>query len=92
MPFNGTQFRVILAIVRLTWGWGKETKTISYGYLAKEANLDKRNVRRAVDSLVRIKVIVKNKNGFKNRLGINRDYGAWNCGKLKNPEDAITLI
>jgi len=80
-PFNATEIRVILAVIRMTCGWNRETKIISYGYLAKEANLDKRNVRRAVGLLVRAKVVVKSKIGRNNMLGINQDHATWELWK-----------
>jgi phage replication O-like protein O len=80
-PFNATEIRVILAIVRMTRGWNKENKIISYSYLAKEVDLDKRNVRRAVSLLVRSKVIIKSKAGRKNILGLNQNYVTWELWK-----------
>lgn len=83
-PLNGTEIRIILAIIRLTWGWNKETKVISYSYLAKEANLEKRNVKRTVKLLAEAKVIVKAKAGRSNMLGINRNYIYWELWKTQN--------
>ena len=80
-PFNATEIRVILAVIRMTRGWNKESKIISYGYLAREANLDKRNVRRAINLLVQAKVIIKNKTGRKNMLGINQVHTSWELWK-----------
>jgi len=82
-PFNATEIRIIFAIIRITLGWNKESKIISYGYLAKEVNLDKRNVRRAVSLLVQAKVIIKNKTGRKNMLGINQVSTSWELWKTR---------
>lgn len=82
-PFNATEIRVIFAIIRMTHGWNKENKIISYSYLAKEADLDKRNVRRAVSLLVLSKVIIKSKVGRKNMLGINQVYTSWELWKTR---------
>jgi len=87
-PFNGTEIRVILAVIRMTLGWNKETKIISYGYLAKEANLDKRNVRRTVNFLVQAGVIVKSKAGRNNMLGINQNYIYWKLWKTRHTRRA----
>jgi len=80
-PFNATEIRVILAVIRMTSGWNKESKVISYGFLSKEANLDRRNLRRAVNLLVQAKVIIKTKSGRKNMLGINQNHGSWELCK-----------
>jgi len=83
-PFNGTEIRVVLAIIRMTLGWNKVSKPISYSYLAKEANLDMRNVKRTVKLLVQVKVIIKNREGRKNVLGINQNYIYWELWKTQN--------
>ncbi len=80
-PFNATEIRIIFVIIRMTLGWNKESRIITYGYLAKEANLDKRNVRRAISLLVQAKVIIKNKAGRKNMLGINQVPTSWELWK-----------
>jgi phage replication O-like protein O len=87
-PFNATQIRIILAVIRMTCGWNKESKIISYGYLAREANLDKRNVRRAINLLVQAKVIIKNKTGRKNMLGINQVHTSWELWKTHGTKRA----
>ena len=82
-PLNGTQIRLILVISRMTRGFHKESRAFSYGWIAKEANLDKRNVRRAVNLLVQAKVIIKNKTGRKNMLGINQVQTSWELWKTR---------
>lgn len=83
-PFNATEIRVILAVIRMTHGWNKENKIISYSYLAKETDLDKRNVRRAVSLLVRSKIIIKSKAGRKNVLGLNQIHTTWELWKTRS--------
>ncbi len=82
-PLNGTEIRLILVVIRMTNGWNREARIISYGYLAKEANLDKRNVRRTVNLLVRAGVVVKSKIGRRNMLGINQNHRSWELWKNK---------
>lgn len=43
--------RVLLAICRYTYGWGKQSDRISLGQLAEMTNLDRSNVHRAVKQL-----------------------------------------
>lgn len=87
LPFNGTEIRIILAVIRMTLGWNKLSKPISYGYLAREANLDIRNVKRTVKLLIQAKVISKSKDGRKNVLGINQNYVYWQLGKTKDSRE-----
>ncbi|MDP3015581.1 MAG: replication protein, partial [Deltaproteobacteria bacterium] len=74
---------LILVISRMTRGFHKESRAFSYGWIAKEANLDKRNVRRSVSLLVQAKVIIKNKTGRKNMLGINQVQTSWELWKTR---------
>ena len=76
-PFNGTQIRLILVISRMTRGFHMDSRALSYSWIAKEANLDKRNVRRAVSLLVQANVIIKSKTGRKNMFGINQIHTSW---------------
>ena len=82
-PFNGTQIRLILVISRMTLGFHRDSRALSYSWIAKEVNLDKRNVRRAVSLLVQAKVIIKNKTGRKNMLGINQIHTSWELWKTR---------
>jgi len=68
----------------MTSGWHKENKLLSYGYIAKEANLNKRNVRRAINLLTQSKVIIKSKDGRKNKLAVNQDPTTWEMCKTYN--------
>jgi len=72
----------------MTSGWHKENKLLSYGYIAKEASLDKRNVRRVINILIQSKVIIKSKDGRKNRLALNHNYTTWQLCTGRNIEGA----
>jgi len=58
--------RVLLAICRYTYGWGKESDRISLGQLAEMTNMDRSNVHRAVKQLGPL-VIVKPGDPSKNQ-------------------------
>ena len=87
-PFNGTEIRVIFFVIRMTSGWHKENKLLSYGYIAKEENLNKRNVRRAINLLTQSKIIIKSKDGRKNKLALNQNPTTWELCKTQNIKGA----
>jgi len=87
-PFNGTEIRVIIFVIRMTSGWHKESKLLSYGYIAKETNLNKRNVKRAINLLIQAKVIIKSKDGRKNKLALNQNLTTWQLWKTSDIEGA----
>lgn len=78
-PFNGREFRLLLSILRRTYGFNKKADKISFGQLAEDTGLDRRNVIFVVNSLVSKKTLVAKQNGKNKPLTyqINKDYEAW---------------
>ncbi|MBI4706928.1 MAG: replication protein [Candidatus Omnitrophica bacterium] len=91
-PFNGTQIRAILVISRMTWGFHKDSRSFSYGWLAKAANLDKRNLRRAISLLVQANVIIKDKTGRWNKFAINQAHTSWELWKTHGNKRAKSSL
>jgi phage replication O-like protein O len=75
--FNGTQFRTIIFLIRMTSGWNKGSRAISYKSIAKELNLDKRSVRRTIKTLIQNNVIIRQKSGRWNVWTVNHDIMSW---------------
>jgi len=71
------EHRVALAVIRRTFGFHREMDRISEGQISSMTGIDRRNVHRAVTSLLH-KKILKNAvrgDGKKSRkLGIQMDY------------------
>lgn len=86
---SGTEYRVLWAIWRKTWGWHKKEDRIALSQFVKMTELKRRSVRRALESLVKKNIIVKNFNRVKkapnsiNYLRFNKDYETWETG-VKN--------
>lgn len=76
-PFNATELKIILVIIRKTYGWKKKTSQISYGLLAKLTGIDKRYIRRSLNKLIQDKVILKETSKKSNILGLNKHYLNW---------------
>jgi phage replication O-like protein O len=76
-PFNATELKLILVIIRKTYGWKKKSASISYGLLAKLTGRDKRYIRRTLNRLIRDRVILKEKTKYSNILGLNKYYLQW---------------
>jgi phage replication O-like protein O len=54
---KGPEFRVLLAIIRKTWGWKKKREVITIGQMEKITSLNRRAVIRATQSLLERKII-----------------------------------
>ncbi|PIQ88710.1 MAG: hypothetical protein COV72_07215 [Candidatus Omnitrophica bacterium CG11_big_fil_rev_8_21_14_0_20_42_13] len=76
-PFRAVELKIVLFIIRKTYGWKKKTEIISYGAIARELKTDIRYVKRLMNKLVSDRVIFKVKIGRQNLIGLNKNYTAW---------------
>lgn len=76
-PFNAAELKIILAIIRKTYGWKQKAAYISYGLIAKSTGIDKRCIIRVLNKLIQDKVILKGKTRYSNILGLNKYYVQW---------------
>ncbi|MBM3244212.1 MAG: replication protein [Candidatus Omnitrophica bacterium] len=84
--FNSTEQRIILFIIRMTCGWNREKAPISYVSLSRRLKVDLRYIKRLIKRLRDGRVITIEKINQRNYLSLNRDYKAWDCGKLQKPK------
>ena len=78
-PFNGREFRILLAILRRTYGFNKKADMISFSQLAQDTGLDRRNVIIVINGLVSKMTLVTSENGKNKPLTyqINKNYDDW---------------
>jgi phage replication O-like protein O len=76
-PFTASQIKVVLVVIRKTYGWRKKKSEISYGVISYLTGLNKRYVKKVVEKLVNDHVLIKEKNKIKNILGLNKRYLQW---------------
>jgi len=76
---SGTDFRVLFAISRLTYGYHKKSAKISYGRVAKMCGLDRSNAFRSMHSLKKLGVIYSQDTapGEARVWGLVKDYEQW---------------
>lgn len=91
---NGSQFRIVLAVIRYTYGFGRRSHEMSVSYLAKATGLVKRQVRKEIERLLGCKVLIEYKEPTKTscrEIGLNYNYSEWfiyTSGSDK-PEDQL---
>lgn len=85
-PFNGTELKVILAIIRLTYGWARKATAISYSELANLINTQPRYVKKVIKELVQDNVIHKKTTNKRCVIGINKHYNTWRMWITQNPQ------
>lgn len=80
--FNGTQFKIVLAIWRYTYGFKRKQHEFSLTFLSNATNIHKQQIKTELDKLIEMKVItvVENSTFTKSRtLSFNKDYSQWLC-------------
>jgi len=75
--FTMAEYKIVLLVFRMTYGWNKKEALISYGKIASYTKLNKRYIKKMVKKLTRDKVLFKNILRGRNMLGINKNYCAW---------------
>ena len=74
---SGSEFRVVLAVVRLTYGFSVSTRRITAGQLMRATGIDRRGVRRAVSRLVERGILRKAGPYFEPVYGIQKYAARW---------------
>ena len=74
---GGGELRVLLAVVRLTYGWRKKSAQISARQIAKATHLSLRHAKRALSALIDAGVLTRERSGRRNVLGLNKQFWQW---------------
>ncbi|MGD0336044.1 MAG: replication protein [Candidatus Omnitrophota bacterium] len=76
-PFNGSELRILLAVIRNTYGWKKTKDVIPFSQLSKCTHIDLRYIKRLIKRLVKDNVLFKEQSPRGNILGLNKNYYSW---------------
>lgn len=82
-PLNGTELKVIMCILRYTFGFQRKSHKLSATFIAKWGNCDIRTVKRALKKLQQDRVIIyinSEQRGVTAELMFNKDYEQWCTG------------
>ena len=86
VELSGREFRVLNAIVRLTYGWSKKSDRIANSLIADKTTLKVKHVSEAVLNLAYRNIIILRRIGQTRYIGINTNLDKWayakpNCTK-----------
>ncbi|MFV0575971.1 MAG: replication protein [Vibrio sp.] len=86
---NGRQFKIVNAIMRKTFGFGKSEDWISYEQLAEITKIDQTNISKVVSSLIKKNVVKKSGS----KLSINTIISEWvdSSNKVKNDSQKVEI-
>lgn len=81
VELSGREFRVLNAIVRLTYGWSKKSDRIANSLIADKTTLKVKHVSEAVLSLAYRNIIILRRIGQTRYIGINTNLDKWAYAK-----------
>ncbi len=94
LRLNGQQWRVLMTIIRQTYGWHQKTDWISGSQIAQMTGLHRAHVCRALKALLQARVILREGR----RVGVQKDYTAWqnvtqsgNCYPIEQQKNVTQL-
>ena len=77
---NGTQFAIVLAVIRATYGFHKKSRTLGLAFFTVATGRNKRQIGIEINKLIKRKIlIVKTESTFgrSRELKLNKDYDSW---------------
>ena len=90
--FNATQLKIILLIIRYTYGFNRKNHDLSLSFIEKATGISKRYVSSELNRLIENRVVIvyeNHTNTQSRRIGLNKNYTEWgirsNLPQLKNP-------
>jgi phage replication O-like protein O len=78
--FNATQLKIILCVIRYTYGFNRKSHELSIGFISKATGVSKRYISEELNNLIKSNVLVtvKEYSASKCRvLKLNKDYSKW---------------
>lgn len=83
VELSGREFRVLNAVIRLTYGWSKKEDRITNSLIADKTGLAVKHVSEAVLTLAARRIIILRRIGQTRYIGINTELNGWAYGKPK---------
>jgi phage replication O-like protein O len=80
-PFSKRQYKIILAVIRKTYGFSKLMDDIASSQLAEMTGIGEANCRRTVIELEAMQVLTTEPGRYGKKIRLNKDYEQW-CVKL----------
>ncbi|MFC0268552.1 replication protein [Kushneria aurantia] len=81
-PFTLREMRVVLAVIRFTYGWNRKQARVTGGILAELTGMPATNASRTLSTLVSKKVIVRH-GGSRSPVSLNKHSDEWKIGRLE---------
>lgn len=76
-PLPASMLRVLMIVVRKTYGYGKKEDDMSASQIGEMCAMSRQHVTTALNDLAALMVIHKRPGRFGSIIGINKDYSSW---------------
>lgn len=78
--FNGTQLRILLVVLRYTYGFQRKSHELSLKFIANNTGVHKQQIKRELDELIKSNVLIQVTAPSFNQTRViqfNKDYDEW---------------
>ncbi len=82
--FSKREYKVVLSVIRKTYGFNKKADDMSLSQISDLTGLDRSNICRTVNSLTAKKVLSKRQGKYGQVIGLNKKYKEWRCCHINN--------
>jgi phage replication O-like protein O len=82
LKLSPTQFKIIMAVWRFTYGFHRKDHDMSLSFLAEAIGAHKQAVKKDLDKLIDMKIIEVTEDSTyskSRRIAFNKNYDSWNC-------------
>ena len=86
-PLTKRQYKILLAIIRKTYGFGKIEDDISSSQLAKLTGLTSAHCRGTLLELEKLNIVVARRGQYGKLVTLNKDYEEWGVPKQDVPKE-----
>lgn len=76
-PFTGRQLKVVLAIMRKTYGFGKKQDDVSASQIGSICGISRTHATSTMNQLAEMNIITKKPGVYGSVVGINKAYSTW---------------
>lgn len=79
-PLNGTQFRILLVVLRYTYGFNRKEAELSESYLSKATGIHKQQIKRELKALINshvVNVVFEATFNSSRVIAFNKDVDQW---------------
>lgn len=81
LKISGNEFRILLFIIRRTYGFQRKSAEISLSEIAGAVGMSAQNISREIKKLIQYHIIYSEKNSgnIPNTIQLQKDYSKWEC-------------